>query len=209
MMRMFVLLATVIALAEPAVAASTPAELAQGLNRAAQSGDVDAFTAAMSGASRQAMADAEAAGAKLAAARNDFLLALDTRFGSAPTGGGARVPIPDRKALLSRFVNIELVSVDNQSADHAQLHLKTVTKGIGDRTVTTEDTLPAVSESGDWKLDLTGVTQGVIASAAQRTAALTQVAQAIRSNTFKDRFSAQIALAKARRSLASGGGPGK
>jgi len=205
MMRMFVLLAAVIALARPAVAASTPAELVQELNRAAHSGDVDAFTAAMSAASRQAMADAEAAGAKLAAARNDFLLTLATRFGSAPTGSIARVPIADRKALLSRFANIELVSVDNQSADHAQLHLKTVTKGFGDRTVATEDTLPAVNEGGDWKLDLTGVTQSVIGTAAQRTAALTQVAQAIRANAFKDRFSAQVALSKARRGLAPGG----
>jgi hypothetical protein len=198
-MRMFVILALAVALVRPAVAASTPNELVQELNRAAQ-GDFDGFIAAMSVDTRHAMADTEAVELKLSDAQKDFALALDRRFGANPLGSGGRVVTTDRKALLSRFVNIELIGAEEQSANRVQLHLKTVTRGFRDRIVTEENILPAVNENGEWKLDLTGVARSIIQTATQRAAIYRQITQDIRSNTYKDRIAALIALTKAQRS---------
>src|SRR5262249_55228832 len=136
----------------------------------------------------------------------DFLLALDTRFGAAPIGGGERFTVPDHKALLSHFESIDLIGVEQQSSNRAQLHLKTVTKGFGHGSVTEEGTVPAVAENGEWKLDLTGMIRGITQTAMQSTSAYERVTEDIRSNTFKDRISVTIALMRARRGQA--GSPG-
>jgi hypothetical protein len=73
MVRINVLLASMVVLASPAVAASTPGELVQELTRAAHNRDVNGFFAAMSANTRRAMADAEATGSKLVEAQKDPL----------------------------------------------------------------------------------------------------------------------------------------
>jgi hypothetical protein len=204
MMRIKVLLASLVVLTSPAVAASTPGELVQELTRAAHSSDIEGFLAAMSADTRHAMADAVAARSTLVAAQKDFLAALDERFGVGPTGGG-QSPIADRKTVLSRFVDIELIGVEQKTANEARLRLKTITKGSGDRIVTKEDTFPAVEESGEWKLDLTDLTRGRILIADQRAAAYKQVAQEVRAGAFKDRSSALVAFVKAQRAHSAAG----
>jgi len=205
-MRTRVFLMSLLVLATPATAASTPGELVQELVRAAHSGDEKAFLAAMTAGTRHAMTDAEAAGSKLKGAEKNFLAALDERFGVGQLGGGVRFPITDRKAVLSRFVNIDLIGVEQKKPSEARLRLKTVTKISGDQVATEEDTFPAIKKSGQWKLDLTDLTQGIIQAAAQRTAAYEHVTQEIRSGAFKDRISALIGLAKALRGYPAGGG---
>jgi hypothetical protein len=205
MMQIIVLLASLVVLTSPAVAASTPGDLVQELTRAAHSSDIEGFLAAMSADTRHAMAEAEAARSTFVAAQKDFLAALDERFGVGPTGGGQSPIAADRKTVLSRFVDIELIGVDQKTANEARLRLKTVTKGSGDRIVTEEDTFPAVEESGEWKLDLTGLTRGRIQIADQRAAAYKQVAQKVRAGAFKDRSSALIAFVKAQRAHPAGG----
>jgi hypothetical protein len=204
-MRLHLLLVSFVVLASPAVAASTPRELIQELTRAAHDGDVKGFLAAMSANTRRAMAEAEAAGSKLALAQKDFSAALDERFGVGQLGGAARFPIADRKAVLSRFVEIDLAGVEQKTRNKARLRLKTAAKNFGGQTATEEDTFPAVKENGQWKLDLTDLTQEKIHTAVQRAAAYEHVAGEIRSGAFKDRISALIALAKDQRGLRAGG----
>lgn len=200
MMRITVLLASMVVLASPAVAASTPGELVQELTRATHNGDINGFLAAMSANTRRAMADAEATGSKVEEAQKDFLAALNERFGVGPLGGGGQFRIPDRKTVLSQLVDIELIGVEQKTPNEAQLRLKIVTKGSdGDRIATEEATFSVVEENGEWKLDLTDFAPGIIRTAAQRAAAYGQVAQEVRSGAFKDRISALIALRKAQR----------
>ena len=205
-MRIHLLLASFAVLTTPAVAASTPQEAIHELTRAAHNGDVESFLAATSANTRRAMAEAEAAGSKLVLAQKDFSAALDERFGVGKLGGAARFPVADRKAVLSRFVEINLVRVEQKAPNKAELRLKTVTKTFGGRITTEEDTFPAVKENGAWKLDLADLTQGIIQRVARRTAAYEHVAEEVRSGAFKDRISVLIALAKAQRGLGEGGG---
>ena len=205
MMRIHVLLASLVALTSPAVAASTPGELVQELSRTAHDSDQKGFLAAMSASTRRAMAEAEAMGSKLTLAQKDFSTALDESFGIGLLGGAARFPIADRKAVLARFVAIDLVGVEQKTPKEARLRLKTITKNFGDQTATEEDTFTAVKENGEWKLDLSDLTHGIMRTAVQRAAAYKHVAEEVRSGAFKDRISALIALAKAQRGLRTGG----
>lgn len=190
------------ALAAPAFAANTPQQLAQELTRAAHESDVEGLLSATTANTRRAFADADAVAKKLIAAQRDFLEALSERFGSAPAGGGPSRSA-DRKTALSRFVDIELVNVEHKSAHEAQLRLKTTAKDSMGQASTEEDVLPAVQEHGQWKLDLKGVTEAQIRTAAQRAAVFEQLAKEVRSNAFKDRISALAALLRAQR---GGGG---
>jgi len=205
MMRIHVLLASLVALTSPIVAASTPGELVQELSQTAHDSDQKGFLAAMSASTRRAMAEAEAMGSKLTLAQKDFSTALDESFGIGLLGGAARFPIADRKAVLARFVAIDLVGVEQKSPKEARLRLKTITKNFGDQTATEEDTFTAVKENGEWKLDLSDLTHGIMRTAVQRAAAYKHVAEEVRSGAFKDRISALIALAKAQRGLRTGG----
>lgn len=152
MMRIHVLLASLVALTSPAVAASTPGELVQELSRTAHDSDQKGFLAAMSASTRRAMAEAEAMGSKLTLAQKDFSTALDESFGIGLLGGAARFPIADRKAVLARFVAIDLVGVEQKTPKEARLRLKTITKNFGDQTATEEDTFTPSKKTarGNW-----------------------------------------------------------
>jgi hypothetical protein len=102
----------------------------------------------MSANTRRVMAEAEATGSKLTLAQKDFSTALDECFGVGQLGGAARFPIANRKAVLSRFVEIDLVGVEQKTRNKARLRFKTVTKNFGDQTATEEDTFPAVKKNG-------------------------------------------------------------
>ncbi|MGO8846344.1 MAG: hypothetical protein ACLQFI_13585 [Methylocella sp.] len=177
----------------------------QELSQTAHDSDQKGFLAAMSANTRHAMAEAEAMGSKLTLAQKDFSTALDESFGIGLLGGAARFPIADRKAVLARFVAIDLVGVEQKTPKEARLRLKTITKNFGDQTATEEDTFTAVKENGEWKLDLSDLTHGIMRTAVQRAAAYKHVAEEVRSGAFKDRISALIALAKAQRGLRTGG----
>ena len=103
------------------------------LARAARAGDEAGFLAELSSGTHRAMADAEAARSKLAAAQAQYSAALSERFGSGRIGGGTRFPGSDHGTALSRFVDITLTSVDQKTPREAVLHLSTVTKVPGGR----------------------------------------------------------------------------
>src|SRR5262249_4314501 len=148
--------------------------------QAAHNGDERGFLANMSGETQRAMANADAAGSKLIQAQNDFQTALDERFGQGE-GRGEQPRIADRKTVLSRLVNIELIGVEQKTPTEARLRLKTISKGATDRTVTEEDALPAVKEGDEWKLELTDVTREMTQRLDKRAAAYAQVATEVRS----------------------------
>jgi hypothetical protein len=192
MMRVYVILAALVAFLSPASAASTPGELIQKLAQAAHNNDVSSFLAEMSTDTRRAMADADAAASKLRQAQMDFLTALDERFGEGLRSRPQLMPIVivDRKTTLSRLVSAELVNVEQKTPTEAQLRLKSTSKVSESRTATEEDTISAVVENGEWKLELTDLTRGQIRAAVRQTAAIGQAAQEVRSGLFKDRNSA-------------------
>jgi hypothetical protein len=90
-----------------------------------------------------------------------------------------------------------LIGVEQKTPTEAWLRLKTTSKGGGDQTATEEDTLPAVKEGDDWKLELTDVTRAITEMLDKRAAVYAQVATGVRSGAFKDRITAVLALAKA------------
>jgi hypothetical protein len=205
MKRMNAIAVLLIALAGPALAANTPVQLVQALTKAAHNGDVRGFLANMSVSSQLAFTDADATQAGLVEAQKKFQAALDERFGK---GHQVQPPPPTdgRKAVLSRLVDIELVSVYQKTPNEAQLRLKTITKDTGGRLVTEENTFPAVKEGGEWKLELTELARGTKQAAAQRTSAYDGVTREIYAGVFKDRLSALIGLAKAERGQAGRAG---
>src|SRR5450631_427640 len=160
-----IMLVPLVVLARPSVAANTPGKLVQELAQAAHNGDIKGFLANMSADTQLAMAGAEATESKLLQAQRDFLATLDERFGKWLQG--QQPIIADRKTTLSRFVNIELIGVEQKTSNEARLRLKTITKGSGGRIATQEDTFPAVEERGQWKLELTDLTRGLTQTAAQ------------------------------------------
>ena len=89
--------------------------------------------------------------------------------------------------------------MEQKTPTEAWLRLKTTSKGGGDQTATEEDTLPAVKDGDDWKLELTDVTQVITEMLDKRAALYSQVATGVRSGAFKDRISAMLALAEAQR----------
>jgi hypothetical protein len=204
-MRTNAILAIVVMLASPMAVANTPRELVQGLTRAAHGGDFNAFLAEMSANTRRAMTDADVARSKLIKAQKGYAAALDERFGAGRLGGATRFGIADRKTILSQFVDIDLIAVEQNMPNKTLLRLKTIAKGSNGRITTEENTFPAIQENGKWKLDLTDLILVLIQTAAYRASAYEHVAQDIRAGIFKDRISAQIALVKARRVCASEG----
>jgi len=199
MKRLTAILVPLVAFASSAVAANTPEVLVQELAQAAHNGDERGFLSNMSVETQRAMADADAAGSKLTQAQKDVQAALDEHFGTGVPCRSEQPRIADRKTVLSRLVNIELIGVEHKTPTEARLRLKTTSKGGGDQTTSEEDTLPAVKEGDDWKLELTDVTQAITEMLDKRAALYSQVATGVRSGAFKDRISAMLALAETQR----------
>jgi hypothetical protein len=179
----------------PAIAASTPQQLIETLAQSAHRGNVEEFFANTTEASRHALADAQAAGTKMAEAKQRYLDALDARFGKAyrsknPAPGGLSTP-------LSRIVKLELVSVQPKGPNQALLEVKTdSTTGRG-QVISRTNTFTAVKEGGQWRLDLTPWIKEGIRSAAARTSAYEGIIRQVLAGEFKDRLSAVMASAKA------------
>jgi len=185
--------------------ASTPEQLIKNLARAAQQGDVDAFVASTSSASQQSLARAVSAEARLGKAWIDFQSALDDRFGR---GNEVKPPPPpDRKAILSQLVNLELLNVRQKTPDEAQVRVRASIKSLRGATKTEENTLTAVKEGGQWKFVLTDLANGIAQTAAARASSIDQASQQIRDGLFKNRTSALVALAKANSIPAGGAAP--
>jgi hypothetical protein len=201
-MKRLTVILPLVALASPAIAANTPEALVRELTQAAYNGDEKAFVANLTGDTQRAMAEVDATSSKLVEAKKNFQAALDERFGNSPPGGGQQPGIVDRKTVLSRLVNIELIGVEQKTPTEAELRLKTISKGSGDQTVTEEDTLPAVKEGDEWKLELADLTRRIIQGLDKGVTAYAQVAAEVRSGAFKDRLSAVLAVLKAQRSEA-------
>jgi hypothetical protein len=195
-------------LAGPSLAAApgaaTPRQLVENLARAAQQGDVDAFVADSSRASQRALAHAVSAQARLGKAWMDFQSALDERFGR---GNRATLPSPDREAIFSQLVDLELLSLRHKTPEEALVRVRASIKTLRDGMKTEDVTLPAVKEGGQWKFVLTGLANSIAETAAARASSIDQATQQIREGMFKTRAAALVALAKANTIPAGGAAP--
>lgn len=203
-MRRILMMVAVLLAASPALAASAPEGLIEQLNTAAQRGDARAFRAALSADTRRAMAQADAAKARVDLAQKNFDIALKERFGTVASVGGT----PVARTGLAGLTTIALVGVGRRTPRSAQLRLRTVTSGPRERAITTEYTLPAVVENGEWKLDLTAAERGVVRAYRHWQAAYEQVTRQIRAGAFSNHLAAQAAVANARRPSGEAGGAG-
>lgn len=201
-MRRICMMVAVLLAASPALAASAPEGLIEQLNMATQRGDARAFRAALSADTRRAIAQADAARARLDLAQRNFDAALKERFGTAPSVGGT----PVARTGLAGLTAIELVSVARRTPRTAQLRLRTVTSGPRERAITAEYTLPAVVEAGQWKLDLAAAERGIVRAYRHWQAAYEQVTRQILAGAFSNHLAAQVAVANARRPSGEAGG---
>lgn len=120
MKRLTAILVPLVAFASPAVAANTPEVLVQELAQAAHNGDERGFLSNMSVETQRAIANADAAGSKLTQAQKDLQAALDEHFGKAIPGRSKQPRITDRKTVLSRLLNIELMGVAHKTPTEAR-----------------------------------------------------------------------------------------
>src|SRR5262249_57222919 len=109
MKRLTAILVPLVAFASSAVAANTPEVLVQELAQAAHNGDERGVLSNMTVETKRAIADADAAGSKLTQAQGDLQAALDEHFGRGGLGRSKQPRIADRKTVLSRLVDIELI----------------------------------------------------------------------------------------------------
>jgi hypothetical protein len=74
----------------------------------------------MSVETQRAIANADAAGSKLTQGQKDLQAALDEHFGKAIPGRSKQPRITDRKTVLSRLLNIELMGVAHKTPTEAR-----------------------------------------------------------------------------------------
>ena len=163
----------------PVLAAGSPEQLVQALTQAARQGDVDGFLASMSTGTQKALTDAAATQTKLQEAQRSFQAALDERFGKS---NRVKPPAPpDRKSVLAKFVNLELLGAEPKGPNETRLRLKTSSKDLRGRVRTEENSFTAVKENGEWKLEWAEMAQGASHAAAGRAAAYERVTGQIRA----------------------------
>jgi hypothetical protein len=203
-MKPAIMMALLILQATLALAASTPQQLVQALGQAVHQGDVDSFMANTSDSSRKALQDEEAAFTRLTVARENFQAALDERFGKSTVARPPAHPGP-RPALL-RCQTIDLLRVQKQEPNRALLRLRVTKSSDSGKELAEYRTVTVVLEAGGWKLDLTDMAREQTGLAGSQSSAYEQVAQQIRSGTFKNRIAASIALANSKMKSRIGGG---
>ena len=154
----------------PALAAGSPQQLVEVLAQAAREGDVEKFIAHMSQSSQRALDETEATRKRLQESHKNFEASLDEQFGA---GHRVRPPTPpDRRAILSRLVGLELMSAEEIGPNEARLRLKTTSKDPRGRVRTEENALKAVKEGGQWKLEWADVARAAGHASATRASAL-------------------------------------
>jgi hypothetical protein len=184
----FLVLAHAVAFPGFARAADSPEQLAQDLREAVRAKDAGKFAAALSTETQRAMAEAEAATTRLAAARREAVAAIGKRFDL--------VQWPDRPATpeiprgFARMSDIEIGDIDLPAPDRAMLHVKTMLRDAQKPGRTEVDVLPAIKEDGGWKIDLSELARNQAATADRRAALFSELTQAIGSGKISDRMSA-------------------
>jgi hypothetical protein len=204
MLRTILLAIVVVTPAAAARVADTPSDLVQSLRNAIYRGNLTAFEANLTNASKRALAASNAAASRLADAQRTFLASLDQRFGKTKQLSNVDSPIERlydpiarREAALSLVANLDLVEVRATSSEIAQVTLRTVRNDPAGHTVTQTETFRALREGGRWKLDIAQLALGKAQTFTSQASAYEEITDGVRAGRFNDQTSAFVALLSA------------